>query len=258
MHLIIAGLEGKGKMKIKADHQIVVIVIVFFVGFSLRSVVDGDRLPIKEVITGIVTLIAASAGASFAFKLQHEKEERDNVIKHVASANRAIYTLKDIWSIQKQYQEEIISPCGRQGDAWLNMSPTVHGMHEKIKFNVENLDFLLGCGKPEIYSDLLLEEKRYGIVISIIEERSKLFFDKVYPKIESLGINKGDMVDPIALEKGFGPDLTNRLKSMTDAIIKNIDENLDSLINVHEIYQAYLKEIYPTEKFIKVIFEKKA
>ena len=243
-------------MKIKAYHYLVVIVIAFFIGFTLRGLVEGDKLPISEIITGIITLIAVYAGASFAFKLQQENDERDKTVKQVASTNRAIYTLSDIWNIQKQYQEEIIKPFRERDDAWLNMSPTLPGIHEKIKFNVESLDYLLSSGKPEVYTELLLEEKKYRIVTSIIEERSNLIFEKVRPKIESFGINNGDKVDQQALEKGLGSDLTNRLQNMTKAIIKNIDENIESLIKLHEKSQNYFKEIYPDEKFIKVSFNK--
>lgn len=243
-------------MRIKGDHQLVIVIIVFFIGFLLRGLVEGDQIPIKEIIIGLVTLIAAYAGASFAFKLQHEKEEREKKTKQIAASNRAIHTLYDIWNVQKQFQEEHIKPFRKRDDAWLNMSPIIPGIHGEVKFNVENLDFLLSSGKPEIYADLLLEEKRYRIAISVIEERSKLVFDKVYPKMEELGLKKGEKAAQERIEEGLGPDLTNRLQKMTPAIVTIIDENVESLINIYEKLQAYLNEIFPNEKFIKVHFSK--
>ncbi|MCW8933434.1 MAG: hypothetical protein OQK98_01800 [Gammaproteobacteria bacterium] len=243
-------------MRIKGDHQVIIAIIIFFIGFILRGLTEGDQLPIKDIITGLIALISAYAGASFAFKLQHDKEEREKIAKQIASSNRAIHTLYDIWNVQKQFQEEHIKPFRERDDAWLNMSPIIPGIHTSIKFNVENLEFLLSSGEPEIYAELMLEEKRYRIAISVIEERSKLVFDKVFPKMEELGFKKGEKTEQVKIEEGLGPDLTNRLQKMTPAIITIIDENIESLINVYEKLQAYLNEIFPNEKFIKVQFTK--
>lgn len=224
-------------------------------GFMLRGLIEGDQISIKELLTSIVTLMAVYAGASYAFKLQNDKTEREEEKKQVASSNRAIYTIFEMWNVQKQYQKEIIDPCKMEYGIWISLMPTISGLHELIKFNTENLEFLLHSGKPEVYSNLLLEEKRYRIAISTIEERSKLVLNDLFPKMESLGYKKDEPIDVTILEPQLGPDLTTKLKDLTTSIITIIDENILSLESIYDDLQKYVKEILPNKKLITVEFK---
>jgi hypothetical protein len=242
-------------MQLKGDHQIVIVVIAFFLGFVIRGIIETEQVPISEIVTGLVTILAVYFGASYAFKLQNDKAEKEKIKKEIEASNRTIYTVYDIWNTQKHYQKEIILPYEGKDDAWLNMSPTVKGMHESITFDVSNLDFLLSSGKPDIYQKLLLEEKRYRIILSLIEERSKLVFEELNPKMESFGCAPGVPIDMVKLEKHLGFDLVNKLKKLTEAIISHADENTASLEELHTNLHDYLTEIYPNEKFITVKFQ---
>jgi len=241
-------------MHLKGDHQIVIVIVVFFLGFALRGVIETEQVPLSELVAGLVTILAVYMGASYAFRLQNEKAEKELVKKQIETSNRTIYTVYDIWNVQKQYQKEIVLPYKEKDDAWLNMSPTVKGMHEIIKVDTSNLDFLLSSGKPDIYVNLLLEEKRYRILLSLIEERSKLIFEDLNPKMESFGCKPGIAVDQDKLEEHLGPDLINKLKKLTDAIISHVEENTASLEELHTNLQDYLTEIHPNENFITVQF----
>ena len=206
------------------------------------------------LIIALATIAAAFSGSWYAFKLQNRHEKREQIRRNIEASNRAIYTVYDLWNVQKQYLKEIVLPYKGKDDAWLNMSPTVKGMHEIIKFNVSNLGFLLSAGKPNVYVNLLLEEKRYRILLYLIEERSELVFGNLNPKLESLGCQPGAAVDQGALETHLGPDLMNKLKILTDSIISHVEENTASLESLQTKLQEYLAEIYPSEKFITVQF----
>ena len=183
-------------MKLKPDHELVIWLVIFLCGFTLRGFIDNDQIPLKEIISGLVTLIALYAGASYAFRLQNERAKKDIVEDQVAAENHAIYTLFDIWHVQKTYQEEIINPYRDKPLNWLNISPTPSGFHDPAKFDTKRLSFILSSDKPEIYSYLLQEEKQFKIMLAMDSARSKTIFQDLHSKMESLGIEKNGTVNP--------------------------------------------------------------
>lgn len=240
-------------MKLKADKQVVVWSALFLSGFFARGFTEGDQIPFKEIIAGLVTLVAAYAGAKYAFKLQNDRAEKEVVKENVAAANRAVYTLYELWYTQKGFQKNIIEP-DRGDNAWLHISPTVPGLHGLIKFDVENLDFLLNEGDPGLYVKLLLQEKRFRIGLSLIEERSNLVFNDLHPKMEELGIEKGSDIEIGRLEADLGPGLTNKLKVITNDLVRITDENVSSIEELYIELRSYLGKILPDKKLITVNF----
>jgi hypothetical protein len=63
----------------------------------------------------------------------------------------------------------------------------------------------------------------------MIQERSDIVFDQIYPKIEALGIRESVKFNISDLEKDLVPDLTNKLKTLTTAIIELVEKTLNLL-----------------------------
>ena len=61
-----------------------------------------------------------------------------------------------------------------QSDAWLNMSATSPMSYGLTSFQADNLAFLLQTEHANTYSELLLEEQRFRLVVHQIEMRSSI------------------------------------------------------------------------------------
>ena len=57
------------------------------------------------------------------------------------------------------------------------------------------------------------------------------------------------------VEKALGVDLTHKLKEITSAIFKNVDEDLASLVGQHDELRAAIKQLYPKQNVLQVVFE---
>jgi len=85
----------------------------------------------SNLIDPIATLVAAFAGAWFAFMFErrHKRNEEDE--RRTAAGNRALYTLFNLWNVQAQIKQEVIDPHRSRSDAWLNMAasfPSHYGL----------------------------------------------------------------------------------------------------------------------------------
>lgn len=209
----------------------------------------------KDIIAMLATLVAAFAGAWGAFLLENERKKRETADANIGAANRAIYTVFNLWNVLEQYRKEVLEPYRGKSDAWLNVAanPTIpKGIHT---FQADELQFLLSQSKPEIYAALLLEEQRFAIAIDLIHARSSLVLDQVFAKMAAAQIPVGKNMLEADVERILGIDATHKLKQLTAAIYGNVDENLKSLKEQYEALRGSMQELYPKRKVIQIQFE---
>ncbi len=116
---------------------------------------------------------------------------------------------------------------------------------------------MVDAEKAEFLQKLFLEESRYRITIDLIEERSKIVLNWLQPKMQSLGFTKDSKLDLQEIESKLGPDLTFKLKSLTDAIIQFVDENLASMHALNSEFTAAMETLFEGKKVLKVRYETK-
>jgi len=209
------------------------------------------------LINSLSTLFAAFLGALAAFLLQDWRNKRREDARKRSAVNRAIFDLSMLWNDLEQYRKEIIEPVRTSSAPWLNMQANVSTQFHNLSFNFDELFFLVDAEKADLLQKLFLEESRYRITLDIIEERSKIVLSWLQPKMESLGYTKDGKIDIKELESKLGPDLTYKLKSLTDAIIQFIDENLTSMYALNSEFTAEMEALFEGKKVLKVQYETK-
>lgn len=212
-------------------------------------------LELKDIVSILATLVASFAGAWGAFLFENERRKREVEERNVGAANRAIYTLFNLWNILEQYRKEALEPCRNNSDAWLNLAanPTISvGEH---KFQTDELQFLLQSSKPEVYAGLMLEEQRFAIAIGLIHARSTLVLDEVFPKMSAAKISVGEALPEVGVEEVLGIGLTHKLRVITAAIFCNVDEDFISFKAQYDQIQGAMKLIYPKRKVLKIVFK---
>ena len=212
-------------------------------------------MPEKDIIAILATLVASFAGAWGAFLLENERRKREVRDQNIGAANRAIYTIFNLWNILEQYRKETLEPYRGKPDAWLNLaaSPTIPtGEHT---FQSKELQFLLQSSKAEIYAGLMLEEQRFAIAIDLIRARSTLVLDEVFPKLSAAKIPVGKELLEVEVEQVLGIGLTHKLKQITAAIFSNVDEDIVSLKAQYDQVRDAMKLLYPKRKVLQILFE---
>lgn len=202
---------------------------------SLRSHLSGSPVTFTlcsqmndVLLTALVSFASAGFGALAAFQLQNAKATREELDRRRMAVNRALFDLSQIWSTQYQYWKEAILPEKDSKAPWLHIQGNVSTQFQETRFNIDGLFFLADTDHAQYLPRLYTEQLRFQILIGMIEERSKLVLNVLHPKMEALGIGLGKTFDMAALERALGPDLTNKLKSLTVAIIEHTAENIES------------------------------
>lgn len=208
----------------------------------------------EPLITLITTLVGAFSGVLAAFFLQEYRESRNTEEQNVAAINRAIYTIYNLWSIQHQYQVEVIEPYRGKSDAWLNMSATPPSNHGLTSFDAEALSFLLKT-HTQTYSELMLEENRFQAAMNLIRLRSSTALNEAWPRLAAANVALGARNDEKRIRGIIGVDICQKLEKFTEGIIEHIDENDKSLRDIGDKLRAAFMEIYPKRKIIRVDFD---
>ena len=190
----------------KRISTIVITVILFFVGVAGGIALERGAFPVDILLAAGATLLAAFFGARYAFALQESREDKKKQNVDRSAVNHAIYSIFRMWNNLSQYKKEIINPAVETKAAWLNMAATIDAKYEDVHFPSEDLLFLLDSGHAQLYSELLLEEQRYQIVIGLIRELSKTTAEKLFPKMEQLGYHRGQDADVNQITKELGPE----------------------------------------------------
>ncbi len=208
----------------------------------------------KDLLSAVVTLISAFAGAWAAFEFERCRRRDEEESRNVGAANRALYTLFNLWNVLEQFRKSIIEPCRGRHDAWLNMAATIPAKNGVSAFEAGELAFLLQTAQAPIYATLMLEEQRFAFAISLIETRSSLVLNEVFSSLAQAGMPVGSSRPVAEVERIIGIDVTRKLKVVTESLVKNVDDDLLSLVTAYEELQKAMNAIYPKRKFIKVQF----
>ncbi len=211
--------------------------------------------PVKA-LDHAVTLGVAFAGVTAAFLLERYRIRRDERLKNMASLNKALYTVFNIWNVQEQLRRDIVEDWKGKPDAWFNMPATPPVSYGITAFDANDLTFVLHKDS-ELYSQLMLEEQRVASLIHLVEERSRVILEEAWPRMAAAGYVMGSSVALPTVEKVLGLDVVRRLHAYTDAIITHTQENLATLRLLHDRLRGFAKSRFPNDKFVQVLFDEK-
>ena len=206
------------------------------------------------LISGIGTLTATFVGAWIAFKFASLKTIRERKDDEVAAGNRALFILSWMWNEIKQHQKEIVDPYRGKHDAWFNLhvSPP---LKDDISFDMKDLAFVMEAN-PAVFQQVFLEGERYRLAVYLIEEHRRLILVQSWPRLEAAGLILGDNRPEAEIQKILGPATVQQLKITSEAIIRNFDENEQSIRQAFVALRAELKKLYPRSKVPKSGFSR--
>lgn len=208
------------------------------------------QMTFGDIVNPVATLIAAFAGAWFAFIYQNQQKVAEELRQNISAGNRALVTLFQQANSLKLYQIDIIEPHRNSPGRHIQIRPTLPFHEDSLKFEIKSLDFLLSPKSAQVVLDLILEEARYSEAIKTINARSEHHFSIIQPKLESAGLFEGMEYTDKALKNALGELDYLHLKRLTDAVVMHVDRTVDSLVLMKDRLRTALTEKYPKAKFI--------
>lgn len=89
-----------------------------------------------DIIDALATLIAAFAGAWFAFLYQNRQKQSEERKENISAGNRALATLLQQTNTLKIYQKDIIDPCRDDPGIHIAIKPTLPYREDALAFDI--------------------------------------------------------------------------------------------------------------------------
>lgn len=210
---------------------------------------------VSSYIPALATLVAAFYGAKFAFQFQSNKELIDEKKQRIVSANSAIFTLSRMANDLFNYQRDFINPVRNNKGAFIELRPTLHLEKEHIKLNIESLYFILQLEDRNLLGEIINVEEQYKLAIEIINQRSKIHIEEVQPIMEKAGFLSGNtnIVSAMEIEKILGNRIYSTILEISNDVIFNVDNTIESLKTVATKLKTCIKHTYPNEVIISFV-----
>lgn len=239
----------------KGDDQVVVAIIIFFLGFWFGLIVEQQEVQLfmKDYLPSIVTLVAAFSGAFFAYYLQSRRQEKKVLEEKKFAGNKALFTLSRQLNQLIGLQNQVIKPTRNEPSRYLLMG-SMHPVEiDNLLIDVESVSYLLETDHRQILLDLLIEEERFKSAIQALNERSKLHLHEVQPLLNKAEIRVEDVLKTDAeIEHILGHKLFVQLNTATDQVVELIDETIISMQALSGELNRALKKLFPDHIFFQI------
>ena len=229
---------------------VTVLVAVAAIDSVLSGAVTAKDLAIL-LVPVFGTYLAASYGASYAFKLQAGKEAVLAERSEVDALNRALMVLC------LQYNEIAVTwktmlEVGEEELVRMLNLPGYKAPQFDYRQNVVDLAFLMRFGDAHLILEISIEQGRFDACMASMEVRSKFFVETVEPLIAKFGTRKQALLSEQQVFKWFGELVYLTLRSMTNALYAHVGESEASLFSTIEKLHRTAKTCFPNEKFFRV------
>jgi uncharacterized membrane protein YeaQ/YmgE (transglycosylase-associated protein family) len=203
----------------------------------------------KDVFGWLGTVVSTFVGAWIAFRFNALKSERDKADREVEAGNTAIMILIEFLDRLLQFEENFTAAARGKTSAWFAMRPGAPLDVVEFAVDKNSLSFLLKK-HPMTWRAVVLEERRYAIVAKAIDDRNKLYADRLLPAMEAAGFGHAQNVLLSDVEKAVGPTISQALKDGTAFIIENVEKDVASLNTAISDLRKCLIELYPDREFV--------
>jgi len=200
----------------------------------------------SDIISGCVTLLAAFTGAWFAFKFQHNYEEKRIINQNILLLNmtfiRLFHQLNDLLLIQKKFT----SPINDNQTFWISI-PALSFQNKLINPDISLISFLINKKKHDVISEIIIAMEKYEVCIDTINRRSEIHLKQLQPAIEKISINNSSIeIDDI--QKELGIRISTDLKNTTNEILDMLPETIKYYKTLLDKLTKYGDEIFSKGK----------
>lgn len=202
----------------------------------------------KDIAASLLALFGTFIGATFAFRLNEDKEEKKEIAARKAALNRALFVLirqrNAIQSIknflngyENSFERAFILPA---------MKPP---SYEDLVHNFTDLEFLLESENPNILFALTVEQERFHQAMESLRIRNEFYVNAVQPAIAAKKLNHTSVTHEQA-ETQLGELIYGTAMHGAEELYFHIYESEKSLAEMNNALLALARSIYPGAKFL--------
>jgi hypothetical protein len=234
-----------------SDHErtIFIAILSFCVGMSIGLLPGLDS---KTIAGAVATLVAAFAGAFFAYKFNADREKQRKNEIDLASANRAIFTLIRIYNYIAGFNKQFLKPYVNSPAGYVAIQPSLGNSNPDWKLDYDSISFLISEKKSEILTELTELDELFIIFTETVRTRNHIHLNIIQPAMENAGITNGASVSLAEIDKAIGDRNAGIMKGLTAELIditNRGEEKSDLLI---QKLHAIMVSIFPDRNVVRM------
>jgi hypothetical protein len=239
----------------RADTEVIMAVAFFVCGFALGNTIVLDGAPgwLDMLITAGATLVAAYAGASYAFSLQEKRDDERRTVERISSGNKVIFKFIRAYDQFSAIRSQFIAPHKDSEYRAYEIRPSVGSLGGFEPVDVNDVAYFFESENPNITKEITNLEMEIIVTLEMFAERSRIHFE-VQQKLDAEKIEEGRVLKEADFRELLGPALVSHLTMATDATIVGIDTVIDGCRRLIPRLHADLKKRYPERRILKVEF----
>lgn len=213
-------------------------------------------LVLKDLVVPLISLFGTFLGATYAFRLNEEKENRKIEDLKVAAVNRALFVLiRQHNAIAELLRNEFLRFPDEFSRA-VNMPAITPPPYNDLTHDFKELDFILGTEKPQLLFDLMLEQERFFQSMSALKIRNDHYVNLFQPKLAELGMNDR-LVSVGELRSAMGDYVFKGVIDGTNIAFDHMSKSNESLPKMHASLLLMARKYFKGRIFVSYVFEAK-
>lgn len=226
------------------------IISTFFLITVFAIFIICDIMDVKDFIPSIATLLAAFLGAFFAFKLNSDRELKREQLNNKSALNFALFTLTRQRNAILLFKKYIQDYSSSNIELSFNMPAYQNADYDDLKYNFQDLGFILESNNPNILFELSIEQERFEQAMAAIKIRNNFYVNEYQPMLSKKELNDRK-VNLETLKKGLGDDIYTACLQGAEEMKNHVNACSVSIPKMHEKLFQFAKTIFPNEKFVE-------
>lgn len=206
----------------------------------------------KDASTAILALFSTFLGATFAFRLNENKEEEKIRSLQKEVINHSLFILLRQYNALALIKKKI-EIYTTQFDLAFNLPVFKPPSYTDLNHDFYKLEFILASSKPNILLNLTLEQERFEQAIEALRLRNDFCLKDLQPLVAQLAINQRET----SLEETkniLGEKIFFTAINLSKSLKGNIDATILSNQIIYRELKELGKELFPETKFIDYKF----
>ena len=214
------------------------------------ALVEG-AIGTKEIGTAGLALLSTVLGATFAFRLNQDKEDKKLHLNRREALNRAMFILArqaNAVKLLKWEYDEFKDPMERA----FNLPALKPPNYTDLVHNFVDLEFLLESSDPNCLLRLSVEQERFQQVIESIRTRNEFYVNEFQPKIAEVSLN-GKITTIQEAENLLGERIFGAVVNGSAIAYEHLCASDKSILEMQESLHLIAKQIYPGSKYVTYV-----
>lgn len=209
-----------------------------------------DKLELKDVSTGLLALLGTLLGATLAFRLNEDKEEKKENATRRSALNRALFILGRQKNAVALIAREM-EPFKTVFDRAFNFPAAKVPPYGDLVHRFEELEFLLNTTDVNVVLRLTVEQERFHQMLESLRTRNEFYVRDVQAEIAKHNLN-GKEISGASVAELFGERIFGTAMNSSEILFHHVESSLKSIPEIHEELRVVAKRLYPKARFVGI------